>query len=246
MPSATISLPPYRGLLLALEGIDGSGTTTQAARLVQRLDASASGSQRPTAHLTCEPSRGPIGQLLRQVLANERQLGAKTTALLFAADRLDHLDVEVEGCLRRGQDVVSDRYVYSSLAYQSVQMPMAWVFQINAQAPSPDLAIYLRVSPEVAGRRRQQRGEPAQLFDHLALQQQIASCYDELLGSAPHGGTWRPGHDGHWRRDGLPRSHFGRTVDVAVIDGERSVEQVHEHLWSLVKALRQLKENETP
>src|SRR4051812_35922446 len=102
-----------QGRLIALEGVDGAGTTTQAQRLAVLLGA--------RAHVTREPSGGPLGQLLRQLLSGAHaDLDPAAVALLFAADRLDHLSREVEPALARGQHVITDRYLLSSLAYQTV------------------------------------------------------------------------------------------------------------------------------
>src|SRR5450755_2888527 len=110
-----------KGRLVVLEGIDGAGTTTQAARLAARIKQAGT-----KARTTKEPSDGPVGTLIRHVLTG-RIVGAKglapgwaTMALLFAADRMDHVETEIEPFLAEGGVIVSDRYDASSLAYQSV------------------------------------------------------------------------------------------------------------------------------
>ena len=122
--------------------------------------------------LTCEPSTGPIGSLIRQVLQRRlfvpdatgpRNFDWSTMALLFAADRMDHLDSTVVPALRAGSVVISDRYDLSSLAYQSVTAhngsdPIPWIRQLNAQALRPDLTIVIDVPAEVAEERRRTRG----------------------------------------------------------------------------------------
>lgn len=225
-----------RAPLIVLEGIDGSGTTTQAELLVSRLDRDCG----ITAALTREPSRGPIGSLLREVLSGGRRLGSATVALLFAADRLDHVATVIEPALGTGQPVVTDRYVYSSLAYQSAELPLEWIARINQMAPSPDLAVYLRVSPDTAAKRRRSRGKPVELYDDDAVQLEVARRYDELLGDNPCAGTWRPDEAGMWRRLGPPRECLGRTVESAVLDGELSLDEVHSQLWTLVQMRLQL------
>src|SRR4051794_5711725 len=101
------------GKLIVLEGIDGAGTTTQAQRLGKHFGA--------RVHVTREPSDGAAGILIRQILRGEYHPYDHTAlALLFAADRLDHLKREIEPQLQKGVHVISDRYVISSLVYQSL------------------------------------------------------------------------------------------------------------------------------
>ena len=93
------------GRLIVLEGIDGAGTTTQTSRLVAAL-----GARGVAAHATREPTTGPVGRLLREMLGGAHQPVDQTTlGLLFAADRADHLQREIEPELARGTVVVSDR-----------------------------------------------------------------------------------------------------------------------------------------
>src|SRR5882724_9432878 len=156
------------GSFVVVEGIDGSGSTTVAERLTSHLV----GKRRPV-HRTCEPSGGPIGALIRQILAHRLVVptewgpsspGWVTMALLFAADRADHLQAEVLPRLRDGVIVISDRYDLSSLAYQSATAPggdpaeaervCAWIRELNRHARRPDLTLVLDVRHEVAAERR--------------------------------------------------------------------------------------------
>ena len=176
-----------RGSLIALEGIDGAGTTTQARLLVDSL---CQAGQR--AHLTREPSDGPLGRLIRQVLRHQTgPVDRAALALLFAADRVDHLQREIEPMLAQGAHVVTDRYVYSSLAYQSMDLELEWVATINTLAPEADLTIYLRVDPQTAAQRRGSRGAGAELFETDAQQQRICAIYDTMFGSSPNAGSRR-------------------------------------------------------
>lgn len=170
-----------RGALIVLEGIDGAGTTTQAARLVATLRADGI-----ATHLTREPSDGPVGILLRAILAGAHApthgpVDATTLSLLFAADRADHLHREVEPALARGQVVVSDRWYHSSLAYQGTGEERAWISQLNARARSPDLTIFLEVAPAVAAARRADAGRSDEIFDALPLQERIAAGYRAVI-----------------------------------------------------------------
>ena len=164
------------GRFIVLEGIDGSGTTTQAARLAASL--------RELGHAvvsTREPSDGPIGVLVRQALTRRLVgLSDRALALLFAADRLDHLASVVEPALAAGKVVVSDRYVLSSLAYQGMRLPLAWVEALNAAARPADLTLFLEVDPRTAARRRHGRGGSEELFDADEVQRAVARAYGRV------------------------------------------------------------------
>ena len=162
-------------MLVALEGIDGAGTTTQAERLVTVLAARGI-----ACHRTAEPSTGPVGQVIRRVLRRELSLDETALALLFAADRLDHLAREVDPMLAAGKLVLTDRYLLSSLAYQSLATPLAFVRQMNSHARRPDVSLLLRLPAEVAAHRRELRGGPTEHFDDLPQQEKIAAAYDAV------------------------------------------------------------------
>lgn len=170
-----------RGRFIVIEGIDGAGTTTQARLLGERLRAAGR-----RVHVTAEPSGGPVGGLIRQVLsgrlrgrAPDGAFDAEALALLFAADRLDHARAEVLPARGAGIDVVSDRYTLSSLAYQSLTTgEPRWVEAINGRAPAPDVTILLRVAPAVAFARRQAASHSREIFEEAAFQRRVAAAYE--------------------------------------------------------------------
>lgn len=132
-------------------------------------------------HLTAEPSRCPVGLLIRQLLGQvATPPDPAALALLFAADRLDHLRREIEPALAAGTHVLSDRYVLSSLAYQSLACPLSWVEEINRRAPAPDLTILVHVEADVAAARRAVRGGAEEIFDALETQRRLVARYAEL------------------------------------------------------------------
>lgn len=166
------------------EGIDGSGTTTQLHAVEQRLRER--GHQ---VHATREPSSGAIGKLIRELLAvipgAPRTVDSPALALLFAADRLEHLAREIEPALAAGDVVLCDRYVISSWIYQSLDCDPAWVRAINHHARWPDLTFVFDVAPELAlarvAARRVGTGEPVERFDVPDLQRRLASGYSAIL-----------------------------------------------------------------
>ena len=167
--------------LIVLEGLDGAGTTTQARRLVEHLAATGE-----RAHLTREPSDGPIGKLLRQMLVGQHaiadaKLSQNTFGLLFAADRMDPLQREVEPQLAAGTTVVSDRWYHSSLAYQGTGADRDWITALNSRARRPDVTVFLKVRPEVAAARRVAAGRVQELFEDLRMQEEVAEGYRATL-----------------------------------------------------------------
>lgn len=229
---------PHRGSLIALEGIDGSGTTTQAHLLTDWLNRNAE-TGAAAAHATQEPSGGPIGQLLRRLLKDPLGCPSSAMALLFAADRVDHLAREIEPQLASGVDVVTDRYVYSSLAYQSVTDDLAWILELNSRAPEADITIYLRVPAEIAESRRVRRGTAPEIYESLELQRAIGQRYDDMLGPSPADGTWQYHTSDGWVRRGPTRHLAGRAADVAIVDGQIPAAELHILLRALVSTVAQ-------
>jgi dTMP kinase len=181
------------GLFIVLEGVDGAGTTTHTKALAASL-----GAKGLPIHTTREPSDGPIGVMIRQILTGRlvvpglhgpRPPTWKTMALLFAADRADHVEAEIEPNLRDGVTVISDRYYHSSIAYQSATAPEGadragevakWVREINRYARKPDLTIVLDIPPDVAARRRAERGKGQEIYDDFELQRELSRFYREI------------------------------------------------------------------
>ena len=206
-------MAPKAGRFVVLEGIDGSGTTTQVARLADRLRTA-----RVQVRATREPSDGPVGTLVRQVLTGRiivpggRAPGWATMALLFAADRMDHVESEIEPFVSAGGVIVSDRYDASSLAYQSVSSgtegrdAVEWIRSLNRYVRRPDLTIVLDLQPEEAAERRLLRGEAAQLYEQNEVQRALSVFYREL---ARH----------------MPQDR------IVVIDGSGSVDDVQARVW---------------
>ncbi len=176
-----------QGKLIVFEGIDGAGTTTQIEHYARHLR-----SQRRLVHVTREPSTGPIGSLLRLALSGRFAIGssnqAQAMALLFAADRLDHIAHEIEPYLREGAVVLSDRYDLSSLAYQTATARAdsvggadmeAWVRSLNRFARRPDATVVLDVPAEVAEQRRKSRSGAPDIYEVNDLQVRLAALYLE-------------------------------------------------------------------
>jgi dTMP kinase len=201
-----------RGKFIALEGIDGAGTTTQLIGLRDWLTETAGVSQ-----ATFEPSVGPIGSYIRTILRGEGDAPpSDALALLFAADRLDHLAREVEPALSVGEHVLTDRYIGSSLAYQGSDSGYDWVQTLNERALAPDLTLYLRISASAALERVTERdGARRELFEHQDILERISAGYDAI-------------YLGRTEAHGAP---------VVTIDATQSIDAVFEECQRHVAAL---------
>ena len=190
-----IGTRPVRGKFIVIEGIDGSGSTTQGDELTSFLQKKGQ-----KVFFTNEPSSGPAGMLIRLALAkrllgpnfdyhdpNERHgdsgtaLDPHTLALLFAADRTDHLHTQIRPNLERGRHVICDRYLLSSLAYQGQTLDMEWIFQINKGALRPDLTFYLDVPADRARMRMRQTRWAKDLYEEESQQRVIRETYLDLI-----------------------------------------------------------------
>jgi dTMP kinase len=184
-----------RGKFIVLEGIDGAGTTTQLGVLRDHFRREGR-----KAFFTHEPSDGPVGMLIRLALqkrlvganydlhdpADARPAGpadfdAEALALLFAADRADHVAAQVLPNLEAGRDVVCDRYLLSTLAYQGQHADLEWLIEINRPAIVPDLTLFLDVPPGEAEERMRGSRWKKEIFETLEQQRRIRSRYLELI-----------------------------------------------------------------
>lgn len=159
-----------KGSFVCIEGLDGCGKTTQAKLLARRLKETY------RALYTAEPSDGKIGSFIKQYCLNaQRRLSSIVEALLFAADRFEHVENVVLPGINEGRLVISDRYVYSSLAYQGAAgLDLAWIEKINEHAIRPDLVVFIDVSPEAVVERLKRRRS---VMEDLETQRTVRQVY---------------------------------------------------------------------
>jgi dTMP kinase len=194
------------GRFIVFEGLDGAGTTTQSELLATALRAKGR-----VVHLAHQPSGGVVGLLIRQILAGRTAtqkadgkldvVDERVMALLFAADRLDHLTSQIEPRLARGEDVILDRYVLSSLAYQGATVSHEFIQAANRFARKADLTLFLYVPAQIAIERVRKRGAKLERYETAAQMQQIEREYNRLVGT---------------------------DASVVAIDGTRSIPEVSE------------------
>jgi dTMP kinase len=191
--------------------LDGSGTTTQMNELGRRLEEAGA-----AIHTTCEPTEHEIGQFIRQVLLGDARTDPRTLAYLFAADRNEHLYRKPGGICSRaeeGQIVISDRYLFSSLAYQSEKCGFDFVFSLNKDFPLPEHLVFLEVSPETCQERLKKRTKK-ELYDDIAEQERILFWYKKGIGL------------------------FENTeMQIHIVSGEDDQAKIAENIWRAVKPL---------
>jgi dTMP kinase len=159
-----------KGAFICIEGLDGSGKTTQAKLLAKKLRKSHN------AVYTAEPSQGKIGAFIRErCLYGEKRLSSVIEALLFAADRIEHVETEVLPALHQGKLVISDRYLYSSLAYQGAAgLSLEWIEKINEHALRPDLAVFIDVDLKTVMNRLKSKKS---VMENMETQQRVRDIY---------------------------------------------------------------------
>jgi dTMP kinase len=171
---------------IVIEGTDGSGVSTQAERLERKLREDGR-----EVYLTKEPTDGPFGAMLRLVLSKRLAPSKDTTesqsfepsilALLFAADRMDHLHSDIIPKLKIGVAVISDRYYLSSYAFQGLDVDIEFLQKINSQCLKPDLTIFLNVNSAICYKRMQRRRWHTELFEEQAKLEEVRQNYLKVI-----------------------------------------------------------------
>jgi len=189
-----------RGFFICIEGLDKSGKTTQSTLLVEALCRRGY-----DAIYTAEPSDGEIGNFIRKYILNrEKRVSTIVEALLFAADRAEHTENVIKPSLKKGKIVVSDRYLFSSLAYQGAAgLDTSWIREVNKAAITPDLAIYIDIPVNVVFQRCQGRKS---VMEHREIQEKVREIYMKMV----------------------------REGELILIDGNRPLERTAEDLEMLV------------
>ena len=170
------SVPYILPQFIALEGLDGSGTTSQLTRLAVRFKERGI-----PCRTTCEPSDGPIGSVIRDILSGKKKVDPYTLAFLFAGDRNEHLLHEDSGILKQlasGYYVITDRYLFSSLAYQSVDCGYSFIYTLNRYFPLPEHLFFIDVPVDLSQKRLADRGEQ-DIFDRVKTQEAVQELYEK-------------------------------------------------------------------
>jgi dTMP kinase len=196
---------------VVFEGGDGSGTSTQLSMLSDRLK----NSNKPVFFPTFEPTEGQIGKIIRSALKKEIFLKPETLAMLFSADRNEHLHGS-DGILahvNNGKLVVSDRYVLSSLVYQGLECGDELPVFLNFRFDAPELTFFFDIDPEIALNRMKNR-ESLEIYEYLEFQQKVRQKYKSELDK--------------YRKNG---------ARVEIIDASKTAVEVADQVWSIISVM---------
>ncbi len=190
------------GKFIVLEGLDGAGIRTQAVLLAKYLDSKGF-----KVFTTKEPTAGILGGLSKAALNGEWSLSDRALQLLFCADRAHHLDTEIEPRLEKGKIVISDRYIFSTLAYGfASKINYKWLRAINLSFRKPDLGIVVDIKPTTSMLRTSEAPQSLQLFDNLEKIQKVRQMY----------------------------LHIAKEFHLKVVDGEDSIDNVSSRINAIV------------
>lgn len=202
---------------IVFEGLDGAGTTTQLHLLEKNLIDSG----RENVFVTAEPTDNPIGKLIRSALRKEFTLEPKTLAMLYAADRNEHL-YGTDGVFEHLQNsdiVLCDRYLYSSIAYQSITCGMEYIKDLNDQFLKPDIVFYINTPVDECIKRIESRNQGVELFEKAEYLSKVKENYDYIMLALKT----------EQCLDGNPL--------IVEIDGTQSREQIADQVFSIVQKL---------
>ncbi len=196
---------------IVFEGIDGAGTTTQIKRLAERIG-------KQNVFVTSEPTENETGKFLRRMLKGEFKVNEKTASYLFAADRCEHIFGEkgIVWQTENGKKVLSDRYFFSSLAYQSVSCGKELPELLNSVFPLPEYLFYFKIDPEISLARVESRGQSKEIYEKLDFQKKTAAIYDQIMNEY--------------------KGEKGRGMKLIEIDAEKSIEEIENDIFETLKS----------
>ena len=203
-----------RGRFIVFEGIDGSGKTTQARLLAERLRAEG----REVA-LTAEPTAYPSGVALREALGGKVKRTECQMAAMFVEDRIAHNihpDTGIRALLERGVDVICDRYYYSTLAYQGETTDYGWVKAMNLLCPEilrPDVCIYVDLLPKQSLERISKGRDSVEIYENIETLTAVRERFLFVI------------------------NDLSDTDNVKIVNGYRSVEDVSEDIYTIVNKI---------
>jgi dTMP kinase len=168
-----------RGRIIAFEGIDGSGKTTISNMLYHKMRK-----QGIPIYYTFEPTYTRVGSIIQKTLRGDLKVSPALLALMFASDRVNHFETEIWPLVCDGINVIVDRYIHSSIAYQGAALrDDRWVRVINNRVPPPDLSLYIDIEPSEAIERlmTMRKVRKPTIFEKARFLTEVRAIYTEMV-----------------------------------------------------------------
>jgi dTMP kinase len=203
-----------KNFFIALEGLDGSGKSTQVTLLAEKLKGLGL-----KIYTTAEPTNSRIGHIIKDIFKHKLEADHRTIAALYAADRLDHLTNKTDGILKKmeeGYSVITDRYYFSSYAYHGTHMDIHWVINANSLSADllrPDLNIYIDISPEESMKRLNKGRDSIELYESTENLKKVKEKYFEAF------------------------DILRREEKISIVDGNRPEKEIANDIWDQVSKL---------
>lgn len=167
---------PYKGKFIVFDSLDGAGNSTQVKLLADYLNSIGK-----RTHITKEPTSSLIGGLIKSQLTHDWKSSQICLQLLFSADRAYHLEKEVIPFLKKGINVISDRYFFSTMAYGNLEIKdLDWLIEINKKFILPDITFFLKVSPKICIERIKKDRFEITLFEKEKTLKKVWKNYEIL------------------------------------------------------------------
>jgi dTMP kinase len=193
---------PYKGKFIVFDSLDGAGNSTQVKLLADYLNKIGK-----RTHITKEPTSGLIGGLIKSQLTHDWKSSQICLQLLFSADRAYHLEKEIVPLLKKGINVISDRYFFSTMAYGNLEInDLDWLIEINKKFILPDLTFFLKVSPKICIERIKKDRFEITLFEKEKVLEKVWQNYEILA---------------------------KKFQNIFLIDGERSVKEISKEIQKI-------------
>ena len=193
---------------IVFEGIDGAGTSTQIKKICEK---------NPQKFFqTAEPTSLETGKFLRRMLGGEFSVDEKTNSFLFAADRAEHLYGKngIIEQINNGKTVISDRYLFSSLAYQSISCGEELPKLLNSTFPLPEILFFFEIDPEISLKRVDSRNEKKEIYEKIETQKKIALEYEKIISDYENNPSC--------------------TMKIIRIDATKSIEEISETISKII------------
>ena len=193
---------------IVFEGIDGAGTSTQIKKICEK---------NPQKFFqTAEPTSLETGKFLRRMLGGEFSVDEKTNSFLFAADRAEHLYGKngIIEQINNGKTVISDRYLFSSLAYQSISCGEELPKLLNSTFPLPEILFFFEIDPEISLKRVDSRNEKKEIYEKIETQKKIAMEYEKIISEY--------------------ENNKSCTMKIIRIDATKSIEEISETISKII------------